>query len=56
MMIDDGKHDPPEVKIEDHPQALAAFARWERELQPAKRRKSRLWALLETIGRTYGGY
>lgn len=68
-MIDDGKHDPPEVKIENHPWSIMQFELWERELQPpkptTKRRKGRLWAILEAIGRAtiyatdptlYGGF
>ena len=66
-MIDDGKHDPPEVKIENLPWSVAQFELWEHELQPIKppnptpRRKrlsERLWGILEAVGQAYahGGY
>ena len=64
-MIDDGKHDPPEIKIEDLPWSIAQFDLWEHELQTpppklSKPRRKRLsfWGLIEALGRTYihGGY
>ena len=62
-MIDDGKHDPPEVKIENTPGAQAHIMAWELELRTStpKRRKrlsNRLWGLIEAIGNTYahGGF
>jgi len=63
-MIDDGRNDPPEVKIENHAGSLTHFQAWERELRPVKptpRRKrlsDRFWGLIECIGNTYitGGY
>ena len=62
-MIDDGKHDPPEIKIENHVGSLTHFKAWEQELQakpvkPRKRLSDRLWAFLEAVGQAYahGGY
>lgn len=60
-MIDDGKNDPPEVKIENHVGSLTHFKQWEQELRVKPKPKSvreRFWVLLEALGRTYihGGY
>jgi hypothetical protein len=55
-MIDDGKNDPPEVKIENHVGSLAHFEHWERELRPPKpktirqRIAARLWEVIEKLG------
>jgi hypothetical protein len=67
IMIDDGKYDPPETKIEDTYDARMDFKVWEIQfqqgylMQEPKRRKrlsDRFWNLLITLGNTYiqGGY
>jgi hypothetical protein len=63
-MIDDGRYDPAEKKIENHERALNDFIYWERELRPTKpkrqrrRLSDRLWSLLEAMGNSYrhGGF
>jgi hypothetical protein len=52
-MIDDGKNDPPEVKIEDLPWSVAQFDLWEHELRipkPKQRKRSRLRKILTAFG------
>jgi hypothetical protein len=63
-MIDDGRNDPPEVKIENHVGSLTHFQMWERELRPTppptrrKRFSDRFWGFVEALGNTYihGGH
>jgi hypothetical protein len=63
-MIDDGKHDPPEVKIEDTYDARMDFKVGEIQFQqgymmqepkPRKSLSRRFWAFIEAIGNTYNG-
>lgn len=62
-MIDDGKHDPPEIKIEDSEFALYSIAMWEVDFMREgidftvgtvkKRKRDRFWRLMEAVGRTF---
>jgi|HubBroStandDraft_1064217.scaffolds.fasta_scaffold507562_2 hypothetical protein len=60
-MIDDGKHDPPEIKIENLPWSIAQFDLWEHELRakpkPTRRKRKSLtallWGIVESVGHAY---
>jgi hypothetical protein len=56
-MIDDGKNDPPEVKIENHVGSLTHFKQWEQELRVKPKPKTlrervtdRFWYLIVKFG------